>query len=85
MITGAIWEREVFGRWLFAPAFFWEDVVSIVVLVLHMAYVYALFSNRLSPDGLMALALAAYATYCVNAAQYILKFRLARLGAPAIA
>ena len=85
MITGAIWEREVFGRWLFAPAFFWEDVVSIVVLVLHTAYVYALFSNRLSPDGLMALALAAYATYCVNAAQYILKFRLARLGAPAIA
>lgn len=85
MITGAIWEREVFGRWLFAPAFFWEDVVSIVVLVLHTAYVYALFSNRLSPNGLMALALAAYATYCVNAAQYILKFRLARLGAPAIA
>ena len=85
MITGAIWEREVFGRWLFAPAFFWEDVVSIVVLVLHTAYVYALFSDRLSPDGLMALALAAYATYCVNAAQYILKFRLARLGAPAIA
>ena len=85
MITGAIWEREVFGRWLFAPAFFWEDVVSIVVLVLHTAYVYALFSNRLSPDGLMALALAAYATYCINAAQYILKFRLARLSAPAIA
>lgn len=25
MITGAIWEREVFGCYLFAPAFFWED------------------------------------------------------------
>ncbi len=32
MITGSIWERAVFGRYLFAPAFFWEDVVSMVVL-----------------------------------------------------
>src|SRR5690349_8072063 len=23
MITGSIWEKDVFGRWLFAPAFFW--------------------------------------------------------------
>ena len=28
MITGSIWEKVVFGRWLFADAFFWEDVVS---------------------------------------------------------
>ncbi len=27
MVTGAIWEKVVFGRYLFAPAFFWEDVV----------------------------------------------------------
>ena len=27
MITGAIWEKVVFGKYLFAPAFFWEDVV----------------------------------------------------------
>ena len=26
MITGSIWEKEVFGRYLFAPAFYWEDV-----------------------------------------------------------
>ena len=24
MITGAIWEKVVFGQYLFAPAFFWE-------------------------------------------------------------
>ena len=35
MITGAIWERDVFGRYLFARAFFWEDVVSMLVLALH--------------------------------------------------
>jgi len=28
MVTGAIWEKEVFGQYLLAPAFFWEDVVS---------------------------------------------------------
>jgi 3-vinyl bacteriochlorophyllide hydratase len=27
MVTGAIWEKVVFGQYLFAPAFFWEDVV----------------------------------------------------------
>ena len=28
MVTGAIWEKVVFGRYLLAPAFFWEDVFS---------------------------------------------------------
>jgi 3-vinyl bacteriochlorophyllide hydratase len=28
MITGAIWEKVVFGQYLLAPGFFWEDVVS---------------------------------------------------------
>ena len=27
MITGSIWEKVVYGKWLFAPAFFWEDVL----------------------------------------------------------
>jgi len=79
MITGSIWERDVFGRYLFAPAFFWEDVVSILVLVLHTAYIYALMTGSLDPDRLMVLALAAYATYLVNAAQFVFKLRAARL------
>ena len=28
MVTGSLWEKDVFGKYLFAPAFFWEDVVS---------------------------------------------------------
>ena len=82
MITGAIWERDVYGRYLFAPAFWWEDAVSMIVLALHTGYVAALLGGWLSHDGLLLLALAAYSTYCVNAAQYVLKFRLARLSAP---
>lgn len=79
MVTGSIWEKEVFGRYLFAPAFFWEDVVSILVLALHTAYLAALFVDALSPVQLMLLALAAYASYVVNAAQFLWKLRAARL------
>ena len=79
MITGSVWEHVVFGKWLFAPAFFWEDVFSMLVLALHTAYLGALFFGWLSPRGLMLLALAAYASYVINATQFILKLRAARL------
>ena len=79
MITGCIWEKVVFGRWLFAPAFFWEDVFSMLVLALHTAYLVALATGALEARALMALALAAYATYVINATQFVLKLRAARL------
>ncbi|MGQ0699251.1 MAG: 2-vinyl bacteriochlorophyllide hydratase [Panacagrimonas sp.] len=79
MITGSIWEKVVFGRYLFAPAFYWEDVFSMLVLALHTAYLLALATDALSVTGLMYLALAAYLTYVINAGQFILKLRAARL------
>ena len=81
MVTGAIWEKIVFGQYLFAPAFFWEDVFSFGVIALHTAYLWALFSSALSPAGLMVLALAAYAAYVINAGQFLYKLRQARLQA----
>jgi len=83
MITGAIWERKVFGKYLFARAFFWEDVFSMLVLTLHTAYLAALFSGAVAPRDLMLLALAAYLSYVVNATQFVLKLRAARREAPA--
>lgn len=83
MITGAIWEKDVFGRYLFAPAFYWEDVFSMLVLFLHTAYLVALFGDLLNATGLMLLALAAYAAYVINAGQFVLKLRAARLQAAA--
>lgn len=83
MVTGAIWEKVVFGRYLFAPAFFWEDAFSMVVIALHTAYIIALFWGGLSAAGLMLLALAAYAAYVINAVQFVWKLRLARLDAAA--
>ncbi|WP_295313158.1 2-vinyl bacteriochlorophyllide hydratase [Roseobacter sp.] len=84
MVTGAIWEKIVFGQYLFAPAFFWEDVFSFAVIALHTAYIWALFSGALDPRTLMFLALAAYAAYVINAVQFVLKLRAARLQATAL-
>jgi 3-vinyl bacteriochlorophyllide hydratase len=78
MITGSLWEKDVFGRYLFAPAFFWEDVVSMGVIALHTAYLVALATGWLDTRDQLVLALAAYATYVVNAAQFLIKFRAAR-------
>ncbi|NVN84807.1 MAG: 2-vinyl bacteriochlorophyllide hydratase [Rhodopseudomonas sp.] len=78
MITGAIWEKEVFGCYLFAPAFFWEDVFSFLVLTLHTAYLVMLFAGLGDPRQQMLVALAAYASYVINATQFVLKLRAAR-------
>ena len=81
MVTGSFWERAVFGRWLLAPAFFWEDVVSFGVIALHLVYLMTLAWGA-APGVQMAWALAAYAAYVVNAGQFVLKLRTARLEAP---
>ena len=81
MVTGSIWEKEVYGVWLFAAPFFWEDVFSMLVLALHTAYLLALFTGTLNPTQQMLLALAAYAAYLINAGQFLLKLRAARLQA----
>ncbi|BDW11839.1 2-vinyl bacteriochlorophyllide hydratase [Polynucleobacter sp. SHI8] len=78
MITGCIWEKVVFDKYLFAEAFFWEDVFSMLVIFLHLSYVYCLFTQMLSPQSLMILALCAYVAYFINAAQFIWKLRVAR-------
>jgi 3-vinyl bacteriochlorophyllide hydratase len=79
MITGSLWEHDVYGKYLFAPAFFWEDVVSMGVIALHTAYVVTLFIPGFDPHTQMGIALAAYAAYVVNAVQFLIKLRRARL------
>lgn len=78
MVTGAIWEKEVFGRYLFAPAFFWEDFVSMFVIALHTAYLAVLLLHLLDPRRQLLIALSAYCTYAVNAAQFLIKLRAAQ-------
>jgi 3-vinyl bacteriochlorophyllide hydratase len=79
MITGSIWEKEVFGEWLFARAFFWEDVFSMAVLALHSAYLVMLLNDWGTAEQRIYVALAGYAAYVINAGQFLYKLRLARL------
>lgn len=81
MITGCLWEKDVFGVYLFAPAFYWEDMVSMLVLALHTLYLMVLIGDLASARLQMQIALAAYLVYLINAAQFVLKLRAARLGA----
>jgi 3-vinyl bacteriochlorophyllide hydratase len=78
MVTGSIWEKKVFGVYLFARPFFWEDVFSMLVLALHTLYLAVLFTGALGAREQMLIALAAYLAYAINAAQFLLKFRAAR-------
>ena len=79
MLTGSIWEKVVFGKYLFAESFFWEDVFSMLVISLHTIYLYFLIAGGMSDRSLMYIALAAYASYFINAGQFIYKLRMARL------
>lgn len=85
MLTGCVWEKVVFGQYLFAPAFFWEDVFSMLVLALHTAYLYVWWTGSMDATQMLWLAMAAYATYCINAGQFLLKLRAARLQAEGMA
>ncbi len=78
MITGSIWEKVVFGKWLFAPAFFWEDVFSMLVLALHTLYLVLLLGEIGTLEQRMLVALAGYAAYVINAGQFLWKLRMAR-------
>lgn len=85
MVTGSIWEKVVFGKWLFAEPFWWEDAVSMIVIALHTTYLAMLLFGLGTVEQRMLVALAAYATYVVNAAQFLLKLRAARLEAQSLA
>ena len=48
------------------------------VIALHTAYLASWLFDLASPAGQMTIALAAYATYVINAAQFLLKLQAAR-------
>ena len=73
------YEKVVFGKWLFAPAFFWEDVFSMLVLALHTLYLVLLLGEYGTLEQRMLVALAGYGAYVINAGQFIWKLRMARL------
>ena len=47
---------------------------------MHTLYLWALVSGAVPAEGQLLIALAAYAAYVINAGQFLLKLRAARLG-----
>ncbi len=72
-ITGMFWEKVVIGKYYLSREFFWEDVMSTIVLILHTLYVFALVSGVKDHKVLMILILVAYTTVLINAVQYLVK------------
>jgi len=71
VVTGSLWERDVFGFFWFAPEFLFEDVMTLVVFIFQMSYLamVALHPDRLS--AIVGILCVAYAVYLANVAQYI--------------
>ncbi len=72
-ITGMLWEKDVFGHYYMAPEFFWEDLVSTILLTTHTAYLVALLAGA-PKNVLLVVIIVAYFNYLVNALQYFVKF-----------
>ncbi|MBN1278270.1 MAG: 2-vinyl bacteriochlorophyllide hydratase [Chlorobiaceae bacterium] len=74
-VTGAFFEKEVFGAYAFAPEFFWEDFGSAIAMIVHTSY-FVLFFLGLDENLLIWTALLAYLSYLVNAAQFVIRLLL---------
>ncbi len=71
-ITGMLWEKDVYGQYFLAPAFFWEDMGNLVAILTHNAYFVAQWLGWSQP-AVMWLMVFAYVTYLVNVAQFVVK------------
>ena len=74
-VTGAFFEKEIFDIWVYSPEFFWEDIGSSVATIVHFLY-FVLAYLGFSQEALIWTAFAAYFTYVVNAAQYLIRIYL---------
>ena len=68
-------DLELASRLLKSPL----PTLPMLVLALHTAYLVMLFAGIGTPGQRMGVALAGYAAYIVNAAQFLWKLRMARL------
>lgn len=72
IVTGSLWEHDVYGYWWFAPQFLVEDVMTANVLLLHVGYLATYYLLPAHLGVILALLGLAYAVYGLNVGQYIL-------------
>jgi 3-vinyl bacteriochlorophyllide hydratase len=73
IVTGSLWEHDVFGEWWFAEEFFVEDVMTVNVFLLHVGVVVMFFTMPGQLGAVAGLLAFAYVIYSINVAQYILQ------------
>ena len=84
MVTGSIWEKAVFDKYLFAKPFYWEDVVSIVVVFLHLLYLFVYFFDFLSVESQLYRCSPGIFCICGKCGAVLFKFKQARDQTPRI-
>ncbi len=75
VITGALWEHDVYGRWWFAPEFIIEDMMTANVFALHVGYLVVAYAWPANGPAVLSILGVAYGVYALNVAQYIVQHR----------
>jgi 3-vinyl bacteriochlorophyllide hydratase len=71
VVTGSLWERDVFGYFWFAPEFLLEDVMTLVVFIFQVSYLAMVALHPTLMPAVIGMLCVAYAVYIGNVAQYI--------------
>jgi 3-vinyl bacteriochlorophyllide hydratase len=73
VITGALWEKDVFGSYWFAAEFLVEDVMTVNVFILQIAYVLMAYTHPENLGVILWVLGLAYFVYAGNVTQYIVR------------
>ncbi len=73
IVTGALWEKDVFGHYWFAPEFMGEDTMTVNVFILHLGYLTMVLAHPQNITAQIGTLLVAYTVYIANVAQYVLR------------
>jgi 3-vinyl bacteriochlorophyllide hydratase len=73
IITGALWEKDVFGAYWFAPEFMSEDTMTVNVFILHAAYLGFAAAHPENVTLQIGMLIVAYGVYIANVAQYVVR------------
>jgi 3-vinyl bacteriochlorophyllide hydratase len=71
IVSGALWEHDVFGPYWFAPEFFFEDAMTVNVFLLHIGYLIMVYTQPGDPSKAIVMLCLAYAVYLANVVQYV--------------
>ena len=73
VVTGALWEHDVYGRWWFAQEFIIEDTMTANVFALHVAYLVVAYAWPANGTATLSILGVAYGVYALNVAQYVVQ------------